>query len=63
MGEADEAKIIFIKISSFLKSIGLRQSSSDMILRRRRDLSGSRQKGLMSKVFGSEVLSACSRPF
>ena len=59
-GEAEEAKIILIKVSSFLKLVILHQSLSDMILSRRRDLSGSRRRGLMSKEFGSKVLSGYS---
>ena len=58
-GEAgpEEAKIILIMVSSFLKSRAFRQWSSDMILSCRKDLSGSRQKGLISN---SEMSSACS---
>jgi len=65
MGEAEEARIISIKVSSSLtvKLEEERQLYIDMILSRLRDLSWSRHRGLMSKEFDSEVLSACSCPF
>ena len=59
-GEVEEAKIIHIRVSSFLKLAILHQSLNDTILSRRRDLSGSSRRGLMSTEFGSKVLSRYS---